>query len=365
MTVNVRITGQTGINSDAREVHVHPFNTANGIHTGVVALTHPFLELEPSTKFFLNSSFGNAMNQSIVFIGGSEIITTGSDGIAGWVASANQGSWVFNSGLGVTGSADSITLAANNDQASYLDAGSTDMSGHTAITGQIKLIAYDPNLNNLNMQFQISGLIVGNSINLEDFIDTGILDSYQGFVIPKSTLGLEDQFINEMLITLERTGGARPTIALDDFQVEVSGDPAIFELVVDRGGKFHIQELIFAYADALDAQANADASMPDLSYNKILALTELANGFTITRKKKGKTLFSATIKSLGAHISAGALPTTTWSDGTNTFVILKAIFDKPLILTGDTDDTLTVQINDDMSGLLQFTAAGRGSLEVR
>ena len=105
--------------------------------------------------------------------------------------------------------------------------------------------------------------------------------------------------------------------------------------------------------------------MPNLSYDKILDLASLTNGFVITRKKKGKTLFSATIKNLGAHISAGAKADEPWSDGTNTFVILRAIFDEPLILTGDVDDTLSIQINDDMSGLLQFTVAARGSLETQ
>ena len=102
--------------------------------------------------------------------------------------------------------------------------------------------------------------------------------------------------------------------------------------------------------------------MPDLSYDKILALTALTNGFNITRKKAGKTLFSATIRTLGQHISAGAVPDSPWSDGTNTFLTLRVRFQDPLILTGDPDDTLTVQINDKMDDLLQFTAAARGNL---
>ena len=118
MTINTRITGQELNDSNSREVQVHPLNTANGFHNGMVVATHPLIELEPNTSFFLNPTFGNAMNQAIIFDGGSVVITNGSDSIAGWVASANQGAWVFNSGLGVTGSADSITSANNDDQAS-------------------------------------------------------------------------------------------------------------------------------------------------------------------------------------------------------------------------------------------------------
>jgi len=42
-----------------------------------------------------------------------------------------------------------------------------------------------------------------------------------------------------------------------------------------------------------------------------------------------------------------------------------AVFDVPLIITGEPDDLLTITVNDDMSGLLQFRVSARGSLENR
>ena len=161
---------------------------------------------------------------------------------------------------------------------------------------------------------------------------------------------------------MTRAGGPRPTVSFDDIQLEQTGTPLIFSLNVDQGQRFHISELVFAYADA-QASTLANGTMPALAYDQILGLAALANGFVITRAKAGKTLFSATIRTLGAHISAGAKPDIPWSDGTNTFLTIRTIFVDPLVLTGESNDTLTIQINDDMTGLLQFTAAARGSVE--
>ena len=51
------------------------------------------------------------------------------------------------------------------------------------------------------------------------------------------------------------------------------------------------------------------------------------------------------------------------SNGTRTTLTMKANLKRELILTGDLDDTITIQINDDMSGLTGFTCSPRGGLE--
>jgi len=235
------------------------------------------------------------------------------------------------------------------------------MATHSAITGKVDLDTYSTANNTIVIQFGLAGGLVGNSVLLDDYIDTGNF-AEQDFAIPKADLGIEVLTVDEMTITITRSGGSRPTIKFDDFQIEETGDPAIFSVPVDIGKRFHIEEIVFTYADALTT-ALVNNSMPVLSYDKILGLSALTIGFIIKRVKKGKTLFSATVKTLGAHMSAGAKPDQPWNDGTNTFITLRAIFNEPLILSGDTDDTLTIQINDPMNGLLQFTAAARGSLE--
>jgi len=343
------------------EAHVHPFKTAAGNHVGLVTLTHPFIETEPSTIFFTNSTFGIAMNQNVTFSGSPEVIFDGTDSGA-WVSTLVAGTWDFADGGKVT-----ITTANNLDNAIWDDAGTIDMAGHTAITGKVDLDIYNPINNSILIQFGLAGVDVGNTVDLNDFIDTGDFTE-QSFAIPKADFGLDTQTVDDMDITMIRAGGAKPTVKFDDFQIEQIGAPAVFELNVNKGDKFHIQELVFAYADNITsittvAGATETVTNSFISFDAILGVSALTNGFVITRSKGGVTLFSATIRSLGAHMSAGAKLDMPLSDGTNTFVVLRAIFDQPLILTGAPDDTLTITINDNMSPLVQFTASARGGLE--
>lgn len=354
MTIGVEITGFDG--DKIRSGQIHSFETKSGNHNGLLVLTQPFIETEPSTKFFSNPTFGIAMNQAIVFGGTPELIFDGGSGGTEWTGSIIAGAWNFADAGKVT-----ITTANNNDAAIFDDAGTIDMSVYTAITGKVDLDVYSPLDNKIVIQFGLAGTLLGNPVNIDDYIDTGIFTE-QSFAIPKADLGIGPLTVDELTITITRTSGLRPTIKFDDFQIEETGNPAVFSLNIDIEDRFHITELTFAYADVLTGIL-ADATMPALSFNKILDLAALPIGFTINRSKKGKTLFSANIRTLGGHISAGAIPDIPWSDGTNTFLILRVKFILPLILTGAPDDTLTIQINDPMDGLLQFTASARGSLE--
>lgn len=434
MAIEAQIIGGKGKDTSVSSVHVHGFETAKGIHQGLVVLTQRFIETEPSTKFFTNPTVGIAMNQAITYGGtrlnatilhagvnsGSAIAGTtdaspsanklvdtsgGFDAAVGpgalvhnttaspdeyalvtavdsdtqlsldadimdagseafvindiWPGTAVQGTWNFADSGKFT-----ITSALNNDEATFtVDADHIWNATHfVSFTGKVDLDTYDPSINTIILEFGLDGILVGNSVLLDNFMDTGDFGE-QSFVILKDEFGLSDQDFNSMRITITRSGGIKPSIKFDDFQWENTGEPIIFTLNIDRGDKFHIQELVFAYADAL-AGTLSDGTMPALAYDKILGLTALTNGFVITRSKGGNTLFSATIKALGEHLSAGAKADIPWSDGTNTFVTIRAIFDDPLILTGEPDDILTITINDDMSGLLQFTASGRGGLEI-
>lgn len=433
MSVGYYIKGRAGRGGSIHQAHVHPFSTANGDHIGLVALTQRFIETEPSTKFFVNSTVGVAMNQDVSF--GSVAVTlhdggTTSAGDTGtadtntefhviqsgqnfqstavvgsivqvstnyatvtvvnsntdltcdvdicpngneaftidpvWAGTAVQGNWNFADSGKI-----SLTSGNNNDTAS-IDANTAaflDMSHFTAFTGKIDLATYSEANTTIIIGFGLDGTPVGNTVNLDDFINAGDF-AEQNFVIPKAALGLSDQTVNGLTILISRSGGAKPTFTLDDLDFQASGDPLMFELVVDRGDRFHIHELVFAFSDNIDGYVTVsgdtqNATLLGLSHDQILGVPSLPNGFVITREKAGKTLFSANIKTLGAHLSAGARAEPPWSDGTNTFVTLRVVFPDPLILTGDPGDTLTMQINDDMSGLTQFTVSGRGSVEVR
>ncbi len=430
--LDVRIRGGKGTDSTVSEAHVHPFKTVTGTHHGLVALTQRLVETEPVTRFFTNSTFGIAMNQNVTFGSIASVIHSGgttsaadsgtadddvtnhikeaaqnfdttcvvgmyatSSGGNGhitsilaadltcdddvcpagneaytidpvWTGTAVQGTWSF-------ADAGKITLTSGNDNdRADIDAAATaayDWDNFTALTGKIDLDTYAEATTTIVVSFNLNGALVGNSVNLDDFIDTGDFTE-QSFAIPKASLGLSTQTVNGLTIIVTRTAGAKPTFKLDDLQLEASGTPATFAVNVESGEKFHISELVFAYKDNINsistvAGAAENVTNMALDPDAILGVSALTNGFVITRSKKGKTLFSATVKTLGAHIAAGAKPdgTLTAPDGSSTFQILRAIFPEPLILTGNPDDTLEITINDNMSGLERFTVAARGGLE--
>jgi len=252
-----RIVGTQGKGAKEVEQHVHPFKTAGGNHVGAVVLQERFLNFNPEFHPFLNENFGTAMNQNIAFSGVPEIIHNGGTSVE-WTGTAIAGTWNFADGGTIT-----ITSANNNDEASFAEETPTtiDMSNFTALTGSVDLNIYNPNNNSIIIQFDNAGTLVGNSVDLNDFIDTGNFAT-QSFVIPKADLGLTTQLLDGMSLRITRTGGARPTIAFDDIQFEASGDPAIFKATTPLGTSFHITEIRIRMEDAISTVLT-DASMPN------------------------------------------------------------------------------------------------------
>lgn len=209
------------------------------------------------------------------------------------------------------------------------------------------------------------GVIVGDTVNLGDFFNFSDFDTWHSLVIPLTDLGIEAATtVDAFRIELTSKEGAKsPLVYFDRIQLEAAGGSETFQFTLEKNERFHIEELVFSYADVL-AGTVSNGTMTGIAYDKILALSALPNGFTILRSKAGKTLFAVNIQSLGDHISAGAILENQMSDGTNTFVTLKTKFIRPLILTGQVGDNITITINDDMSGLLHFRAAARGGLEI-
>jgi len=335
--------------------HVHKF--AKGEHSGLLTLTNRFFEFDPEFHPFLNDNFGTAMNQNAAFSGTPEIIHNGGSSVE-WDAAAIQGVWNFADSAKIT-----ITGADNNDEAVFSEEGATtiDMSGFTALTGKVDLDVYNSVNNSIIVQFDLAGVLVGNSVDLNDFIDTGDFTE-QNFVIPKADLGLTTQLLDGMSLLITRTGGTKPTIKFDDIQFEQTGNPIVFTASTPRGTIFCVTELRIALADNI-ASTVANGTMEGLAYDDFMGITSpLSNGVLFARTKKGEVVFNVSIKQLGDFLSTGSNLVNHISDGTNTFITLLIEFPEPIVLDGDNLDKLTFTINDDLSGLLQFTAAARGAI---
>lgn len=205
---------------------------------------------------------------------------------------------------------------------------------------------------------------VGVRVPLESFFTFSDFDTWQSVAIPLTVMGIEaSTIVDAFRITIAAKSGAGPTFYLDRLQVEETGTPITFVATRDGDVTFHVDEIRIAIADALDTSTLTDPSMPELSFNKMLGVSQLANGITFRRVQDGDVQFSATFRQLGDFLATGSNLINVIGDGTNTFITLLIEFPEPIILTGSiSQNFLAFTISDDLSGLLQFTAAARGAV---
>ncbi len=358
MSIETEIVGSCGPRKGKFKANVRPFDTAQGPHEGIVALTQPFQEFEFTAAPFLNPSFGNAMNQQVVFGGTPEIIHNGGTSTE-WTGTAIAGTWNFADSGKIT-----ITAANDLDTASFAEETPTtiDMTGFTTLTGKVDLDTYNAVTNSITIAFDNGGTPVGNSVELDDFIDIGNF-AEQSFAIAKGEFGLTTQAIDGMTITIGRSGGAKPTIKFDDIQFEQTGESLEFRAVTPLGTRLHLTEVRLRIEDAFDSTL-ASNSMPEIPIDSFLGVAALTSGIVFRRVDKGVTLIQANIKNTGDFLSAGSELINVSGNATNTGYTLLIKFGFPVVLLGDDGSNfLSFTISDDLSGLTRFVALARGGRE--
>jgi len=366
VTLDFEISGRQGASGGSkRRAHVHAVNTVTGAHNALVVVTKNLQNFVPTIVPFLNDSFGNSMNQAVAFTDTPELIIDGGSGGTEWTGTANQGTWNFADSGKTT-----ITAALNNDNATFDDAGTIDMSVYTAISGLVDLDTYNPTQNTMTIQFGLAGAPLGNSVDLDDYINVGNF-SEQAFAIPKEDLGISLLTVDEMTITILRSGGTKPTVKFDDIQIEKTGSPIVFKVsAAANQSDLHVKKVRFLIADAhtgiVTGSTTTYPTMPGVAYDQILGLSALTIGIVVQIVLDGIITISVSIKQLSEMIGIGADIVSLTSDGTNTFLVLELTFSEPVILKRGQRDTsfISVTINDDLSGLLLFTGAARGAYEV-
>lgn len=359
----IRIIGTAGDDGELIEAHVHKHH--GGKHAGIVALTDPLIEFIPETHSFLNDIYGSAMNQNISFGGTPEIIHNGGTSVE-WTGAAVQGTWDFADAGKV-----SLTNGDNNDAAIFSEETPTtiDLSGYTTLTGKINLTTYSTVNNTLTIIFDNIGAAVGISVNIDDYIDTGLIGTEQSFVIPKADMGLTTQLVDGFNIALSRVGGTKPTMTFDDIQLEETGASATFLYSPPAEKIFHVDLVRFSIIDNTTgitsvSGATENATMAGLSYNTILGVSALTNGIIYQRIQESVVQSSDVIRQLGDFLAIGAnISGVPISDGTNTCLTLDIHYPRPIILEGN-ENILSLTISDNLSGLISFTAAVRGAVEI-
>jgi hypothetical protein len=371
---------------DHRNAHIVTVNDGDIIDccdkNAVVVATYPLRRFENSALYFSNPTFGINMNiQAGVFGGTPEPVY---DEDTEWATSIIVGGgWVFNSGAVGAISPHSgtvmidATTTSNNDTMQLAKGSNLDLTNYTTITGWIAISAWTTTgtkAANLIGWDTGAGAQVGTTVNIGDYVNTGITTTWQKFTIPLEDMSLTAQTIDAFRITTVDIGvGSPPDYFLDEIDVQEKGgtsdiSSATFSIEPDLGTWLHVLSFTFVFADDSYSTILADSTMPGIPYNSFFGVAELSNGIVYQR------IVSDEIESQNSFRKFSdifAIPDTrlTAYGGTNpaggSWLSGISYVAEPLVLKPENQDRLQWIISDDLSGLDVFTISAACKLEKR
>jgi len=327
-----------GFNANGQIIQPHVDNL-RGKQPGLVVATRDLNDVFTTVTPLLNETFGADLNQNVSFTGDPEFIHNGGDDTR-WTGSATQGTWNFADSGKIT-----LTNGNNDDRADFATSSTVDLTDFSAFTGKVDFDTYSEATNNLFLQFDLAGIAVGDAISLNDFVNVGDFVE-QSFVIPKSTFNFLTTVVDGFSITLERTGGAKPTMKFDDLQFEETGDPLSFVFQPEGSLKVKLVSLKIIMADNVTAES---------SYNAFLGVSALSNGITVTAQSEERLVFSGSFIRIidfltvsEAHYESSVGAADSW------FSVEIPFRDHNVLLDGGLGDNISFTINDNLSALTFF-----------
>jgi len=338
----------------------------------LVVATRPLKAFENTVLFFLNNDYGADMNQDASTGGTPEEVHNGTDDVL-WTGSNIVGTIkAFNSTdqNHTGGGSKSVKMEKENTDDVFQFAKGSDLNcnGYVSLTmwvyvdkdwkagDSIELYGWDTG----------TGLQIGDAVDLSNYFEYSSYDTWHKVTVPLIDMGglASSTTLDALRVRQADTEGKGPKYYLDDIQFEETGDPLAFTIEPDNGTWLYVDEFTFSFADAL-ASTLGDAGLPVLAYDKILGET-LTSGVSYIREHDGEILFTQTISSIMDILQ---LPhteiTAQGSDGTNSFVTIRAEHHNPIILKSEHDDKLSFTISEDLSGLLSFRISAGCWVEVR
>ncbi len=350
-------------------------------NNALVVATHPLKQVSENTLFFTNDTLGINMNiEAGVFGGSPEDVY--SENIE-WTTSAISGTWVFDSGtVGAispeNGSVMIDAIATVNNNVMQLAKGSDfDLTDYISVTGWIAIAAWPVsgtkavNLSGWNVG---SGTIIGNTINLGDYIDTGVVTIWQRFTIPLADMGLTGATIDAFRITTIDSGqGSAPGYFLDEIDIqEASGEADIpsasFTMQPNNGTWLHISSFTFFFADDDFAPVLLNGLMTGVPYDSLLGVASLTGGLIYQRFQDGEIIVTEKIQQLSDLFR---MPSTNVSghgiskDYAGSWVSIYSPVAEPIVLRAEDEDKIIWTISEDLSGLSIFNISAACKIEQR
>lgn len=204
-----------------------------------------------------------------------------------------------------------------------------------------------------------TGLQVGDSVLIENFINEQNVNVPQTVAIPLVVMGLESSTIDAIRIEVVSKSGPGVVFYADMIQIEETSGSKAFLIEAPAGTILSISELMFTYIDGSDSTL-ANSSMPNFDHSTILGVPKLANGITFTQVIDGGIVFDATITCLADSSKGGSTFVSEIGTANGSHITVLTKFAEPVELDSRQVDFIGVIINDDLTGLTSFTAIAKG-----
>ena len=335
----------------------HTDTFGNGLKT----YTYQGNPLGLGQRFLTNEIYGDALNQNATTGGTPDKVHDGIDSSL-WTASAISGTWTFNSTTVAHAGTRSISaIATVNNSVAQLDKGANlVLANYVTLTGWIYLTGWSSSgTKHVEIYGWDTALAtqVSLTLNIDDYINTGTLNTWQKFSIPFVDLGFTAPTLDAVRIrTVDLGAGPPPNYYLDDIQFEETGGSIVYSVGPPKGEKWCVKGFNYIMADAYTG-AVTNGTMPSIPYTGFLGVPTLTNGTTVRRIQFDEIQFSNTTTDFIDYIATAApKQISSGSDGTNTWVRLEAAFIDPVVLNGDKGDKYELVVNDDLTGLLYYKA---------
>jgi hypothetical protein len=340
-----------------------------GEENAVAVATRELKSYTNKIKFFTNFEYGYNMNIATEFSGALELIHNGTDNVY-WTASSISGVWDFDStDQAHTGTRSIDATRTYNDNTAQIAKGSTITLSGVAITGWIYLSSWDDRGTkgiHLYGWDTSTSTVVGNEVNLKNYIDIGSMGNWQKFVVSLSDMNLVGETIDAIRIkTVDIGTGVAPNYYLDDIQIEGVGTPVEFKIEPNSNTWLHVNTYSILLVDAY-SPVLTDSTMPYFSYDKLLGVATLINGILYRRVVNYKIPLAFPFRNLSEILMfPGARIESYGSDGTNTFLKILVDLKEPIVLKSETKDKISFILSDDLSGLLKLVISANCKEEQR
>jgi len=350
--------------SDDKQAHINTQDKLNGL----IVSTRELKEYKFDNKFFTSDDFGINMNISAtVPIENEELIYNENAGTpTEWDTSVVGGgplfdftstSQVYNGNYSID-----ATLTIANSVMQLYRSSTIDLNGYQFLTGYIYITGWS-SVSFQNVSFYgwntNTSTIVGNSVNISNYINFANLNTWQKFVIPLSDMGLTEKIIDAIRIeTLDVGPGIPPNYYLDLINLEGSSSPdstgiVEYKIIAEPNTYSHVCNIGMTIVGEYDSTLS-DGTLHNIPINSFLNVSELENGILFVIVQDNSTMFSAVFNNLFDLLSLTASNiTSSGYDGTYTWVKINIPFVEPIKLKPNLDK-ISIFIRDDLSDLNGF-----------